>query len=434
MANGPTKPAPGSSATPFGTFERKIARRYLGARKKDGGVGLIAWISFACIMLAVAAMIIIMSIMNGFRAQLLDSLLGVGGHVYVETPMSQPTDADVDDYVTRLNAIPLVESAAPISEDPTFAIANRRGVPAVVNGIRPADLKQLSFVSESLYAGSFDGFGEGRNGGNSIVIGETLAQSLGVNVGESITLISVNLRATAMGSTLRNKAYTVIGTLKLGYHIADSAYIYMPLQQSRLMFAGGTPARSLQIRLQDPDDIDKVRPPITDVMGPIYIQDWREKNGAISGALRVEQVAMRLILMIVVVIAVFPVISAMIMLVKNKGKDIAILRTMGASRGSILRIFFMAGTTIGAAGTLAGLVLGVLFCLNIGPIQSVIEAVTGMELFPAEVYQLSELPAKIEPLEVIWVTLWGFFISSIATYFPARGASRTDPVEALRYE
>lgn len=423
------------SAPAFGRFERTIARRYLGARKSQGGVGLIAWISFTCITLAIAAMIIIMSIMNGFREELVSRMLGAAGHVYVQSYEEFPKADEIRTMANWIDNNPEVDIAFPILNEQVFASANQQGTGAFVKGIAPADLNGLNFVTTKLVQGDWSTFGQGDYGGDNIVIGAQMANTLGVSVGDQLLLISPTPKATAFGNTLQKKSYTVSAIFSLGFFEADNAHIYMPLEQALLFFSKGESPREIEVRLKNPEDV-KTFGRYLRQNGPqgVRVSDWQDRASDIAGALRVEQVAMRMILCVVVIIAIFPVVAAMIMLVKNKGKDIAILRTIGVTRGSILRIFFMSGFVIGALGTLAGLVFGVLFCLNIGAVQSAIEVVTG-PLFPPGVYQLTDgIPAIIKWGEVLWVTIWGFIISSIATFFPARGASKLDPVEALRFE
>ncbi len=423
------------SAPIFGKFERSIALRYLGARKSQGGVGLIAGISFVCIMLAIAAMIIVMSIMNGFREELVSRMLGAQGHVYVQSYVDNPEAGEIDNIADWLSENSDVDLAMPILPNQAFVSANGQGTGALVRGVKPADLRNLKFVTDNISYGNLDGFGAGDYGGDVIAMGQQMAATLGLQVGDQVTLISPTPTQTAFGSSLTRKSYTVGALFSLGFIEADSLHIYMPLEQALIFFDAGSGPNEIEVRLHDPEDV-KAFGRYVRQNGPstVRVYDWMDRASEIAGALRVEQIAMRMILAIVVIIAIFPVVAAMIMLVKNKGKDIAILRTIGATRGSILRIFFMSGFVIGAFGTMAGLVIGILFCLNISAIQSFIEIFTG-PLFPPGVYSLTDgIPALIKWGEVTWVGIWGFLISSVATFFPAWGASKLDPVEALRFE
>lgn len=419
----------------FGKFERKLAARYLGARKSEGGVGLIAVLSFLCIMLAIFAMITIMSIMNGFRETTLGLTLGTDGHMYVASAAANPPKEQIDGLRERLAQVEGVDIAFPFTQHETFVQASGRNAGAKVIGLSPEHLQELELISGSLVIGSLQEFGVGLNGGDQIIVGIGMANSLGLTVGDKLTIYSPTLKTTPFGFRPVFKAYEIAAVFKTGLYIADSANIYMPLSQSELFFEQGRAATEIQLRLHDPDMIHKLITPLREVAGePVFIQTWEDKNAGFATALRTEQIAMRFIFGIVVIIAVFPVLAAMIMLVKNKSKDIAILRTIGATSGSVLRVFLMSGAAIGVLGTFVGVVLGILFCLNIGFVQGVIEAITGTELFPGEAYGIDELPAKIVPLEVFWVSFWGFLVSAAATFFPALTASKIDPVEALRYE
>lgn len=423
-------------AKPFNKFERSISLRYLGARRKQGGVGLIAWISFTCLTLAIAALIIVMSIMNGFRHELVSRILGAQGHMYVQTVSDNPTAQEIDEIAGYIRSKEGVKVAMPVLNRQAFAASEGRGSGAIVKGISPSDLNQLDFVLDGVQYGDFSTFGAGEYGGDTVAIGEIMAATLGVSVGDQVILISPKPVATAFGSSLQKKSYTIGAIFSLGFDDADSLYIYMPLDQALLFFDQGDASDEIEVRLKDPDQVGRFADELRESdQHVLYVSDWRQRAKSIAGALRVEQIAMRFILMIVVIIAIFPIVAAMIMLVKNKGRDIAILRTIGATRGSVLRIFFMAGVIIGLAGTIAGILLGVLFCLNIGAIQTGIEAVTGIVLFPPDIYQLTGgVPARVEWSEVAMVAFWGFLTTAIATFFPAWGASKLDPVEAFRFE
>ena len=430
-----------SAASPFGKFERKIAVRYLRARKNEGGVGLIAGLSFLCIMLAIFAMITIMSIMNGFREKMVELTLGSDGHMYVGWATPNPSPGQISRLRNRILEIPGVENAFQFIQTDTFIQADGRMAPARVTGIARDDLLKIKMVSDNLFMGDLDNFGNGNYGGNQIAIGVQMATGLGLTIGDMLTVYSPRVRTGPFGSRPVFKAYEVAAIFEIGLFTADSGYIFMPLDQASLFFNEGRVNGELQLRLIDPDLIHQIKPKIRDRANePVFIETWEDKNAQIAEALLTEQIAMRSIFMIVVIIAVFPILAAMIMLVKNKGKDIAILRTIGATSSSILRIFLISGAAIGVLGTLAGLAFGLLLCLNIEFVQRTIEGIvsfiSGAEwrAFPPEVYGLSHLPVKIVPGEVFWVSVWGFLVSVLATFFPAWTASKTDPVEALRYE
>ena len=426
----------GKSSSPFGTIERRIATRYLRAKKNQGGVGLIAAISFFCIMLAIAAMIIIMSIMNGFRDEVIRLTIGSEGHIYAELADPSVSAENMNAIEDRLAGLAGVEEAFQYTQHFTGVQANGVFGLGQVIGIRPENLNGFDLISGNIVQGSLQGFGQGQGSNHQVAMGSRLASNLGLTVGDKITVYSPRTRTTITGPQPIRKNYTVGAIFSVGLLQTDLSYIYMDFEQATILFEGGKLTGQIQLRLDTPDDVDDLEAAVYDAIGaPAFLQTWRDKNAATATALRTEQIAMRFIFMIVVIIAAFPVLSSMIMLVKNKSKDIAILRTIGATQGGVLRIFLMSGAMIGILGTLAGLVLGTLFCLNIGLIQSGIEAVTGNPLFPEDVYQLSGgIPVKMVWSEVFGVAFWGFLISALATLLPALSASKIDPVDALRYE
>jgi len=421
---------------PFGAVERKIARRYLGAKKKDGGVAVIAWISFVCIMLAISAMIIIMSIMNGFRAKVLELTLGSEGHVYVglwSTDIDAQTIKQIED---ELASLPEVKSSFEFSQNAAGFIANDQLSAGRVMGISPENLRKFGLIANNITYGSLDGFGQGRGAYHQVAMGSALAASMGLNVGDRVNLMTSRLKNSPIGRVPVMKHYTIGAIYQSGLYKTDSSTVFMELNQAQLLFNSGKKEGEIQLILEDPDTVDGVQARISDILGfPVSTYTWKDRFQDEAQALRIEQIAMRFIFVIVVIIATFPVLAAMLMLVKNKSRDIAILRTIGATQSSILRIFFIAGSIIGILGTIAGLLFGILFCLNIDVVQFIIESITGQPLFPANVYGITGgIPVKVVWGEVITVAMVGFIISAIATFFPALGASRTDPVDALRYE
>ncbi len=420
-------------AAPFGLWERSIAARYLRAKRKNGGVALISTISFIGIAMAVAVLIIVMSVMNGFRAELLSRILGFNGHLFVSGAVLNEPQRDL--VVRRLRAIPGVIQAAPMIEAEALVQGRGQTSGAVVRGMSAADVRATPIIAGNIKRGSMDGFGKGDYGGDIILVGDRLAASMGVEPGDTLTLTSPSSSATAFGSAPISKTYTVGGVFSVGMSEYDQTFIYMPLEQAQLFFGREGSVDKIEIKLDDPDKTPAVRPLVLAAAGGDgIVTDWRDNNQAFFNALEVERNTMRLILMLIVAIAAMNIISGLVMLVKNKGRDIAILRTMGAGRGAVMRIFFMSGAAIGVMGALAGFALGVLFCTYIQQIQAFVQWVTGSDVFNADVYFLSHIPAKLDWNEVIGVLFWALLASFLATLPPAFQAARIDPVEALRYE
>jgi lipoprotein-releasing system permease protein len=422
-----------SVAPAFAGWERSIAARYLRTKRKNGGVALISGIAFVGIMLAVAVLIIVMSVMNGFRTELTGRMLGFNGHAYVSGPAINGPERDA--MISRLRQVPGVVQVAPIVEAQTIVIGPSQVVGGIVRGMRPGDVADTKIIATNMRQGSLDGFGKGDYGGDLVLLGSRLAEAVGVHVGDTVTLVSPQGADTAFGSSPRRKDYTVGGVFTVGLSDYDQAYVYMPLEQAQLFFGREGQSDRIEVNVKDPAKIPEMRPLFERAAGAgAAVTDWRDTNKSFFNALQVERATMRLILLMVVAISVMNIISGLIMLVKNKTRDIAILRTMGASQGAILRIFFMSGAWIGTAGALAGLVIGSLFCIFIDPIQTVVETVTGVQVFSPDTYFLSRIPARIEWLEVAIATGSAMLMSFVATLPTAWRASRIDPVEALRYE
>jgi lipoprotein-releasing system permease protein len=410
-----------------------LAGRYLRAKRSQGGVALISIISFIGIMLAVATLIIVMSVMNGFRSELLGRILGFQGHAFVtgavlDEPERTPT-------VLRLRQVPGVTQVTPVVQGQVLAMGPTQVSGAIIRGISPQDLRDTKLVSNNLEKGSLRTFGAGEFGGDEIAVGARLADALGVQPGDELTLVSPSGGATVFGGTPLQKTYRVGATFSVGMSQYDQAYIYMPLAQAQLFLGREGSVDEIEIKVTNPDHAARMKTALARAAGPTgLVTDWTQRDASFWGALKVERATMRLILMLLVAIAAMNIISGLVMLVKNKGRDIAILRTMGAGQGSILRIFFMSGAAIGVLGTVAGLVIGTLFCIYIDEIQSAVEFVTGQAVFSSDVYFLNRVPAKVDWAEVALITFWALAMSFLATLPPAWRASRLDPVEALRYE
>ena len=419
-----------ASARPFSGFERMVAWRYLRSRRKEAFISVIAGFSFVGIMLGVATLIIVMAVMNGFRTELISRILGINGHMIV-----QPIDSPLDNYAelaTKFEAVPGVLMALPLVEGQTLASGKLgAGTGALVRGIRADDLTKLTTVSSNVKSGDMVGFAAG----TGVLIGSRMATQLGLVAGDQITLVSPEGDVTPLGVNPRVKSYAVSGIFEVGMSEYDASIIYMPLEESQLYFNAEGIVQSIELFVADPDKIDDLRPKIEEAAGrQIFVTDWRQRNQTFFSALQVERNVMFMILTLIVLVAALNIISGLIMLVKDKGRDIAILRTMGASSGSIMRIFFMTGAAIGTVGTFAGVLLGVVVCLNIESIRNFFSWVSGTILFDPELYFLSQLPADMNVGETVTVVIMALTLSFLATIFPAWRASRLDPVQALRYE
>lgn len=414
---------------PFSPFEWMLASRYLRARRKEGFVSVIAAVSFLGIMLGVATLIIVMAVMNGFRKDLFAKILGLNGHVVV-----YKIGAPFDDYPDITKAVSRAEGvvrAIPLIEGQAMVTSAVQALGAAVRGIREDDLKHLPLVADNIRYGTLDGFDE--SGG--LAIGMRLANMLRINIGDSITIITPQGAKTPFGTAPRSKSYPVTTIFELGMSEYDKTMIFMPLAEAQRYFSKNGEVDILEVVVQDPERVDEIASRIRGEAGPtINVTDWRQRNETFFTVLEVERNVMFMILSLIVLVAALNIISGLMMLVKDKGRDIAILRTMGASKGSVMRVFLITGASIGIVGTIAGLIIGVVFCAYIEEIRQFVAWVAGTKVFDPNVYYLTRLPADINPVETGSIVLMALILSVLATIYPSWRASRLDPVEALRYE
>lgn len=421
------------SAAPFGKLERTLAWRYLRARREHGGASLIAVISFIGIFFAVAALIITMSIMSGFRATLLDALLG--GEPHIAAAVDGMPQEEAQRLADLISGVPDVVSVSPYIEQFVLLSANGVRTGGVVRAIPPADLKTMPILKDGGGAALAAGFGQGRNGGNIIMIGQYLAANLGLKPGDSVEIVTSQMRAGPVGQTPISKAYIVGDIFRTGSAQLDNVYLFMPMEQAQILFQSKGRYQNLDIRVKNPDATEIGMQRIAEATGySLLMRDWKTKNQTYLGALRTERVMVRMLVTIIMMIATLNIIVGVVMLVKNKTRDVAILRTIGLSRGGVMRVFLMVGTVLGSMGALLGMAIGVLFIMNIGPIESLINFVIDGEVFPAEQYGLDHLPAVLDWREVFSTGAYALIMSMVVSLIPAIWASSQDPVKALRFE
>jgi lipoprotein-releasing system permease protein len=413
----------------FSSFEWMLAFRYLRARRQEGFISVIAWFSLLGIMLGVATLIIVMSVMNGFRQDLLTRILGVNGHLSVYDNSQKMTN--YNELGLEISKIENVINVTPMIEGQVMVSANGQANGAIVRGLFQKDLKVRKIIANNIEQGSLENF----IGNNSVVVGYRMARKLNLNIDDKIMLISPQGNITAFGTIPRMKSYQVKGIFNVGMHEYDSSFIFMPLVAAQKYFKFKNAVSYLDITIKHPNQASNIVTKIRNATGSgVRVYDWQRKNASFFNAIQVERNVMFLILTLIVVVAAFNIISSLIMLVKDKGRDIAILRTMGATRMMIMRVFLISGASIGAIGTLAGFGLGITFSMNIESIRQFLQGLTNTDLFAAEIYFLSKLPSVVNPMEVILVVFMGFGLSLLATIYPSWRAARLDPVEALRYE
>ena len=413
----------------FSLVELKIAIRYIRSRRTERFISVISWFSFFGITLGVATLIIVLSIQNGLRDELLNSILGFKGHISIIS------DSDnLYDYKSLANQVSSskgVVNASPMIESQVLVSNENRSSGALVRGLEKTDLLNRSLISNNIITGSLKDY----NNHNSVIVGSRLAAALGVFTNDNITLISPQGTITALGSIPRLKTYKIIGIFEVGHFQYDRSFIFMSLNEAQRYFRLGDIVSKIEVFVDNPDKLQVPSQSIRDILNAdLTMFDWQQENHSIFSALKVQKNVMFLIVMLIVLVAAFNIISSLIMMVKDKGSAIAILRTVGAPKAMIMRIFLIAGTSVGLAGTIFGTIAGLIFTYYISSIQSFIENMSGTKLFSPEIYYFSHLPCKVVTGEVIMVILISLGLSILATLYPSWRASRLDPVVALRYD
>lgn len=419
-----------SDTRPFAAFEWMLAGRYLRARRREGFISVIAGFSFLGIMLGVATLIIVMAVMNGFRSELMGKILGFSGHINVYSATGDPL-TNYDELAKKLGGTKGVLSAMPYVEGQAMVSSERQATGALVRGISEANLKKLPGVVNDKLRGTLDGFDQ--SGG--VAIGYRMAWKHNMTLGKELTLISPNGPETPLGSAPRIRNFPVVALFEVGMSDYDENVVYMPLQNAQEYFLMEDGVTGIELMVAKPDAVESLVEPLTTLAGPGYQFDtWKRRNEAFFSALAVERNVMFMILTLIILVAALNIVSGLIMLVKDKGRDIAILRTMGASRAAIQRVFLITGAAIGVVGTFAGLFLGIVVCLNIESIRQFVSFITSTEIFSPELYYLSQLPADLDLKQTVAIVVMSLALSVIATIYPSWRAASLDPVEALRYE
>jgi lipoprotein-releasing system permease protein len=416
---------------PFSVFEWMLAMRYLRARRKEGFISVIAGFSFIGIMLGVATLIIVMAVMNGFRAQLFEKILGLNGHVAAFQQSANGSFGGYDDFANGLVKIPGVKSATPLIEGQVMVSSPAQARGGLVRGITEDGLKNTPLVSTNIVQGTFDGFDNQRG----LAMGTRLAEALRLNHGDFVTIISPRGNSTPFGTAPRSRSYKISVIFEMGMSEYDKTMLFMPLAEAQKFFSKPGQVDVIEVKVDRPEGVDSQIAAMKQQFGSgYYFQSWKQRNQTFFTVLEVERTVMFIILSLIILVAALNIISGMMMLVKDKSRDIAVLRTMGATQNAMMRVFLITGASIGIVGTIAGFILGVVFCWNIESIRQFVQSLTGTTLMDPSVYYLTRLPAQIDPWETAFIVVMALALSIIATIYPSLRAARLDPVEALRYE
>ncbi len=418
-------------AGPLAPVEWMLAMRYLRARRKEGFISVIAGFSFTGIMLGVATLIIVMAVMNGFRNQLFEKILGLNGHAVVHKLQSAGPLTNYDEVADKLERVAGVKHAIPLIEGQVMVSSPVQALGGLVRGVSEQGVKSIPLVANNIIAGTLDGFDRQ----NGLAIGARLASALGLSHGDHVTLVSPRGTSTPFGTAPRTRSFKIQAVFEMGMSEYDRTMVFLPMKQAQRYFSRVGRVDVIEVIADSPDNIDQTIAAMKKQVGPAFgFASWRQRNMTFFTVLKVEQMVMFIILSLIILVAALNIISGMMMLVKDKSRDIAILRTMGATQGAMMRVFLLTGASIGVVGTIAGLVIGMLFCWKIEEIKQFVQWITGTTIMDPTIYYLTRLPAEINPLETLFIVVMAFALTLLATIYPSWRASKLDPVEALRYE